>query len=283
MRNFVDLHTHSTASDGSLSAGEVVRHADRKRLAAVALTDHDGTAGLPEAARAAAGLGVRFVPGVEISAEFAGGTLHVVGLGIDPSGASLARLLGRMRDARDERNPRMIAKLRQLGIDISMAEVRRFARGRGGGSVIGRLDMAGVLQVKGRVGSVAEAFERYLGPNAPGFVDKERLAPRQAIDAIRRAGGVAILAHPVHLNCPNARRLEQVVRSLARDGLDGIEVYHSDHTDAQTRQYLDLARRRGLLISGGSDFHGGPKPDVLLGRPKVPLAAVEQLLAKITA
>ena len=283
MRNFVDLHTHSTASDGSLAAGDVVRFAERKRLAAVALTDHDSIGGLTQAARVAAGLGVRLVPGVEISAEFPGGTLHILGLGIDPSCPSLARLLERMRHARDERNPRMIAKLRGLGIAISMAEVRRFARDRGGGEVVGRLDMAGVLQAQGRVGSVAEAFDLYLGPNAPAFVGKERLAPRQAIDAIHQAAGLAVLAHPVHLNCPNARRLEHVVRSFVRDGLDGIEVYHSDHTDIQTRQYLDLARRGGLLISGGSDFHGGGKPDVLLGRPRVPRAAVEQLLAKITA
>ncbi|KPK80670.1 MAG: hypothetical protein AMJ81_11630 [Phycisphaerae bacterium SM23_33] len=277
MRNFVDLHTHSAASDGTLPPAEVVWLAERKRLAAVALTDHDTADGLAEAARAARPLAVRFIPGIEISAQFTGGALHLVGLGIDPADRGLRAVLGQLMAARRQRNPRMIEKLRRLGVDITMAEVRALA----GGAVVGRLHMAQVLCRKGRARTVQEAFGRYLGCGAPAFVDKERLTPRQALEGIHAAGGLGVLAHPPQLNYGNLAQLERIVRSLVRHGLDGLEVYHPDHTPDQTRWYLDLARRLGLLVAGGSDFHGAGKPEVRLGRPKVPLAAVEQLLAKL--
>jgi len=279
MRRFVDLHAHSTASDGAVAPGEVIRLAERKRLAVVALTDHDTTDGLAEAAAAAGPLGVRFVPGIEVSARFTGGTLHLVGLGIDPRRRAVQGLARRLRASRDRRNPRMIEKLRALGVEISMAELRAVA----GGEVLGRLHMATLLRRKGHVGSVGEAFRRYLGPGAPAFVDKERLEPAEAIDAIHDAGGLAVLAHPLQLNHGNDAQLERILRFLKRAGLDGLEVYHSDHADRQSRTYLDLARRLGLGVSGGSDFHGPDKPDARLGLPRVPLAAVEQLLAKLPA
>lgn len=281
MRNFVDLHIHSVASDGDLRPGEVVRHAEMRKLAAAALTDHDTLAGLGEAARAAAHLKVDFIPGVEISARFTGGTLHIIGLGIDPTCRTLQQVLRDLRTQRNRRNPRMIAKLRRLGMQISMHELQHLGVGlRGAEAVIGRLHMARVLCAKGYVGSVKEAFARYLGLGRPAFVDKERLAPPQAMQAVHAAGGAAILAHPPQLNYANSSQLDRIVRSLVHDGLDGLEVYHPDHTPRQTRAYLDLARRLGLLVSGGSDFHGPGKPEARLGRPRVPVAAVEQLLAR---
>jgi len=277
MRNFVDLHTHSAASDGSLSPAGVVELAERRRLAAVALTDHDTVAGLPEARRAARRLAVRFICGVEISAEYVGGALHMLGLGIDPADRALRDLLRRLVHARRQRNPRMITKLRQLGIDITLSEVRALA----GGAVVGRLHMAAVLCRKGYVRTVQEAFARYLGYGAPAFVDKERLSPPEAIQGIHAAGGLAVLAHPPQLNYRNLAHLNCTVRDLMAHGLDAIEVYHYDHTPQQTRWYLDLARGLGLLVAGGSDFHGPAKPEARLGRPKVPTLAVEQLLAKL--
>jgi hypothetical protein len=277
MRRFVDLHTHSTASDGTSRPQEVVRLADEAGMAAVALTDHDTVCGLP-AARAEADRfpELHFVPGVEVSARFTGGTLHIVALGIDEGAASIQRLAQQLREARSRRNPRMLQRLRALGIDLRMSDVIA-AAGRGGGrdeAILGRLHMAEAMRRKGYVAGIDEAFAKYIGKGAAAYVDKERLEPAAVIAAIHEAGGVAVLAHPVQLNCDNAAQLERVVRGLMWHGLDGIEVYHADHTPQQTRQYLDLARRCGLGVTGGSDFHGEGKPGVLLGRPRVPLAAI---------
>lgn len=279
MRRFVDLHVHSTASDGAVAPAALVALAERKRLAAVALTDHDTTAGLTEAAEAARDLPVRFVPGVEVSARFTGGTLHILGLGIDGAAGPLRDLTRRLRENRNERNPKMVARLQALGIDITMAELRR----RAGRGLVGRMHMAMLLHEKGCVRSLDEAFARYLGPGAAAFVDKERAGPAEAIDAIHAAGGLAILAHPSHLNCANNAQLRRVCRWLAHAGLDGVEAYHPDHTDARTRTLLSLAGELGLLVSGGSDFHGPNKPEVRMGLPRAPLAVVEQLLAKLRA
>lgn len=279
MRRFVDLHVHSTASDGATAPAELVLLAERKRLAAVALTDHDTTAGLGEAAEAARDLPVRFVPGVEVSARFPGGTLHMLGLGIDAAAGPLRDLTRRLRESRNQRNPKMVTRLRALGIDVTMPELRR----RAGGGLVGRMHMAMLLQEKGCVRSVDEAFASYLGPRGAAFVDKERAEAAEAIDAIHAAGGLAILAHPALLNCANTAQLRRVCLWLAHAGLDGIEAYHGDHTDAQTRTVLTLAGELGLLVSGGSDFHGPNKPQGRMGLPRAPLAAVEQLLAKLPA
>ena len=219
------------------------------------------------------------MPGVEVSARFPGGTLHILGMGIDPSARPLRDLTRRLRESRNQRNPKMVARMRALGIDISMAQLRRCA----GGGLVGRMHMAVLLRQKGCVRSLDEAFARYLGPGAAAFVDKERAEAAEAIDAIHGAGGLAILAHPAHLNCANAAQLRRVCRWLAHAGLDGVEAYHGDHTHAQTRAVLALAAEMGLLVSGGSDFHGPNAPQIRMGLPRTPLAAVEQLLAKLPA
>ena len=284
MRHFVDLHTHSTASDGALSPRELVRQAEARRLAAVALTDHDTTEGLRCARAEADGFSrLRFINGIEVSAKFPSGTLHILGLGIDERSPALQRLLGRLRAARRQRNPKIITRLRVMGLEITMADVLAAAGapGRAGEkTVIGRMHIAETLRLKGYVRSTAEAFEQYLGDNTPAFVDKERVDPAEAIAAIHRAGGVAVLAHPIQLRYQNRAQLEQIVRNLLRDGLDGIEAYHGDHTARQTHLYLDLARRLGLVVTGGSDFHGPLKPQASLGRPRVPIAAITARLVK---
>ncbi|MDY7010343.1 MAG: PHP domain-containing protein [Planctomycetota bacterium] len=286
MRRFVDLHTHSTASDGDLRPADLVRQAEAEHLAALALTDHDTVAGLNEARRAAESLEVRFVPGIEISAIFAGGMLHIIGLGVDSNNGHLQEITRLLRQARNERNPQMVAKLRELGMDVSMNELVALAshgnRSDTDSVMVGRMHMAKLLRIKGCVGSEAEAFERYIGNGRPAYVDKERLSAREVIDAVHSAGGMAILAHPCELNCANNAVLERVVKSLVHDGIDGIEVYHSSHRDRQTSTYLNLARSLRLMVSGGSDFHGSAKSGVKLGRPRVPLEVVEQILAKVT-
>lgn len=283
MRRFVDLHVHSSASDGQLAPAEVVRLAEGERLAAVALTDHDTVAGLWEAAAEAGQFPkLRFVPGVEVSARFSPGTLHILGLNIDPASRALRRLTEQLVSARRERNPRIIARLQALGLDVEMQDVLAEAgTGHGGpGGIVGRLHIARALMRKGYVAGVSEAFEKYIGGGAPAYFDKERLTPAEVIAAIHDAGGLAVLAHPVQLACEDRTGLERAVRDLTGAGLDGIEVYHSDHSPQQTRSYLDLALRLDLGVTGGSDFHGAAKPGVMLGRPLVPLAAINESFAR---
>ena len=277
MRNFVDLHCHSTASDGTYPPSELIVLAERRRLAAMALTDHDTIAGLTEAARAAEALAVRFVPGVEISANVAHGMLHVLGLGVGIHSPGLAKALEELLGARAQRNPKMIAKLQALGLKIDMDELLAMA----GGAVVGRLHMAKLLQAKGLVPDVRAAFDRFLAKGKAAYVDKERLSPAQAAQALHDAGGVAIVAHPVTLEWDNRSALETAIRHLRHQGFDGIEVYHNLHSIQQTRTFLDLAKQLGMLVSGGSDFHGLNKDDVPIGFPRVPIKAVETLLARI--
>jgi len=315
MRRFVDLHTHSTASDGVLHPAELIALADRKRLAAVALTDHDTTAGLAEAMQAAKACPqLRFVPGVEVSAAFEPGTLHILGLGIQADSTALAHLAATLRAARDDRNPKIIAKLQALGVAIDMDDVAAQARPREGQApcvstgmpfpprtkrdtvphltvgaasdpateppVLGRLHMAHAMVAKGCVATVQGAFDRYLGLGAPAYVEKDKLPPPVVIAALHEAGGLAVLAHPPQLKYANDAQLERIVRELAAGGLDAIEVWHSDHTDRQIRAYLDLARRLKLGVTGGSDFHGPAKPGVLLGRPRVSTTMLSESLAR---
>ena len=297
MRRFVDLHTHSRASDGQLAPGEIVRLANAAQLAAVALTDHDTIEGIVEAAETARQFPeLAFVPGIEASARFSGGTMHILGLGIDADSPTLRRTCEELRAGRRDRNPRMIAKLQELGLDIDMeyilqtadqAQTPAQAAPPGGAKpgkrqVVSRVHMAQALCRKGYASSVPEAFDKYLGDGRPAHVDKERLEPKAVIAAIRDAGGLAVLAHPSQLNYRNCSQLECILRDLIGQGLGGLEVYHGDHSVEQTRQYLDLARRFALAVTGGSDYHGPDKPQSRIGYPRAPLSAVgEATIARL--
>jgi len=285
MRRFVDLHTHSTFSDGVLSPEELVRRAEGKRLAAIALTDHDTTGGLARARAAAADLpNLQFIPGVEVSAKFPGGTLHILGLGIDEHAGPMSALTERVAASRRQRNPKIIARLQQLGLDITMDDVTATANSRrteaAEAEIVSRLHIAETLRRKGHVRTTDEGFRRFVGTGAPGFVEKERPAPRRVIAAIRESAGVAVLAHPPQLNYANRAQLERILRDLIGDGLNGLEVYHTDHSPEQVRLYLDLARRFDLAVTGGSDYHGPAGAEAALGRPRVPVAAVAGELAE---
>lgn len=276
MRRFVDLHTHSLASDGSVRPAELVAMADAAGLLAVALTDHDTTAGLDAARREATRFPLlRFISGVEVSAAFPGGTLHILGLGIKESASTMKFLMRQMQEARADRNPRIIAKLQEMGMAIDMAEVAAQAGGEPS-RIIGRLHIAHVMRAKGFVRTTAEAFDHYIGNGCPAFVDKERFAPRQVIGAIHDSGGLAVLAHPPQLRYGNRLQLERIARDLRDAGLDAVEAYHNDHTPQQVRECLDLARRIGLAVTGGSDFHGSAKEGVMLGRPRVSATMIER-------
>ncbi|MGB2824784.1 MAG: hypothetical protein WBF17_27680, partial [Phycisphaerae bacterium] len=240
---------------------------------------HDTTDGLGEARAAARQFPrLRLVPGVEVSAIFSPGTLHILGLGIDEDTPDLRALTAHFQAAREARNPRIIAKLQAMGLRIDMDDVLAVAPRPPNGRrrIVSRLHMAQALHKKGFARSVPDAFARYVGDGGPAYVAKERLAPAEVIPAIHAAGGAAVAAHPTQMRCRDNRHLEEVMRSLMDVGLDGIEVYHSDHTDEQTRFYLELARHLGLLVAGGSDFHGPAKPQAVLGRPRTPISLVAE-------
>jgi 3',5'-nucleoside bisphosphate phosphatase len=272
----VDLHCHSTASDGTMSPREVVELGKRIGLSAMSLTDHDTIGGLAEAAATAKEVGIDFIPGIEISAKFPEpGTLHILGYGIDPASPQLVAMTSEMRGGRDDRNERIVAKLQSLGIDIHVDEVRALAAG-----TVGRPHIAQVLVNKHVVSHVQQAFKKYLGQGGLAYEDKERFNAKEAIDMIHTAGGLAVAAHPVQLRCDNFARLETVLKGLVDLGLDGVEVIHSDHRPLNIRFLDGFADRYQLLKTGGSDFHGQLKTKVRLGyareRP-IPRAFYEAL------
>ena len=287
MRRFVDLHTHSTASDGSLSPGELIAQADRAGLAAVALTDHDTASGLAEARQAARQTPqLRFIGGMEVSALYRGGTMHILAFGVDETCPAIIEMGEAMVAGRDERNPLIIAKLREMGIKVSMEDVQEVAaemHGEAARTVTSRVHIAETLRRKGLAASVKDAFDRYIGTGGPAYVDKERMKPSQVVRALRDSGAIVSLAHPAMLNCANRAQLERVVRDMIPSGLGALEIYHSSHTAAQVRGCLDLARHLGLEITGGSDFHGLGKPEVRLGHPRVPVGALTGRLAEMAA
>jgi predicted metal-dependent phosphoesterase TrpH len=260
--SFVELHCHSTASDGTLAPAEVVRLAKRSGLSALALTDHDTIGGVAEAAEEARKEGIDFLPGIEISAEFPSpGTLHLLGYGVDPESAVLKDLTRQLLEGRDNRNPRMVERLNELGIRVTMEEWEA----ESGGGVLGRPHLAAILVRKGYVKTIKEAFDKYLGSTGAAYVDKERLSPRRAMELIRESGGVAVLAHPFQLRTENDAQLERVVKDLVDMGLEGIEIIHSDHDQVWVDKVTGLGRKYGLVMTGGSDFHGTNKKDIQLG------------------
>src|SRR5688572_14478598 len=262
MSSFVDLHCHSTASDGTLPPREVVRLAKQSALTALALTDHDTVAGCAEAGEEAAKVGVDFLCGIEISAEYPPpGTMHILGYGVDPENPALKSLTETLIAGRDNRNPKIVEKLNEMGVAVTMREWEDEA----GGDVLGRPHLAAILVRKGYVSSIKHAFDKYIGQGAPAYFDKERLTPRQAIERIRESGGLPVLAHPIQLRTTNDGELERVIKDLLDLGLVGLEVIHSDHDAALVAKYTQLANRFGLIKTGGSDFHGSNKKDIELG------------------
>ncbi|MDP9339567.1 MAG: PHP domain-containing protein [Acidobacteriota bacterium] len=240
---------------------ELVELAKSLALTAIAVTDHDTVDGVQEAIEAGDKAGIDVIPGLEFSTEYSPGTMHLLGLEIDPHEPKLRQELAKRRRDRDERNPRIAEALRQLGFDITMEEVEATA----GGDVIGRPQFGKVMVSKGYVSSVDEAFKKYLNAGRPAYVPQERIAPALAIERITQAGGVAILAHPYQLRPRSPEHLGEIVRNLVDAGLQGIEVHYSKHTPEQIEAYGKLAERYGLARSGGSDFHGSSKPDIQLG------------------
>ncbi len=268
----VDLHIHSSASDGRLSPEEVVRESARRGLAVIAITDHDAISGLaPALAAAEAFPGLRVVPGVELSTDADQGEVHILGYFIDYNDGELVARLERMRNSRLERAQAMIAKLRDLGVNIDWPRVQEIA---GKGSV-GRPHLAQAMLEKGYIGSLKEAFSSYIGRGGPAYVERRKLTPAAAVELILRVKGLPVLAHPLTVSHPEA-----LVIKLKAVGLVGIEAYYTDYNADDVGKLLMLAERYNLVATGGSDYHGlDTEIEVMIGGVQVPLSAAERLIA----
>ncbi|TYP72671.1 PHP domain-containing protein [Paenibacillus methanolicus] len=249
--NLADLHTHTTASDGLQRPADNVRMAKAAGLAAVGITDHDTVDGVEEAVNEGERLGIAVVPGVEISTYAGGCDIHILGYYTDWRSDRWREKLGTLLNGRNRRNELILEKLGKLGIAITMADVMAEARRAGKDSgTIGRPHIAAVLVARGAVGSTQEAFEKYLAAGAQAYASASRLSPFEALEWIREAGGTSVIAHPgLYGN-------DSLVEDIIRAGAEGIEAYHSDHAPEDEAKYVKLASQYGLIVTGGSDFHG---------------------------
>ncbi len=263
-----DLHVHTTFSDGVLTPTEIVERAHEVGLDAVAITDHDSVAGVPEAAEAGRRLGVQVVPGVEINTDVPGSEVHMLGYFLDIESPALKEALHGLREGRLRRAERMVLLLRRIGVPVRLERVLEIA---GGGAAVGRPHVAQAIIELGRASDMNDAFGKYLGRGRPAHAARRKFTPEQAIGIIRAAGGVPVLAHPALSGC------DRKVRGWVRAGMRGIEADHSEHQDAQVCAYRRLARDLGLIATAGSDFHGLPGNRTVLGGHTCDTEVVERL------
>ena len=278
----IDLHIHTTASDGTFTPEQVVSHAHQLNLKAIAITDHDTVVGSKEALRSGIPPSLGFLTGVEISSTpppfYPGsGSFHLLGYSIRLDDPQLNRTLEKLQQARQNRNPAIINRLNELGISITLDEVLREA----GEGQLGRPHIAQLMVKKRAVASIDEAFDQFLGTGKPAYVDKQRVECFKAIEIILDAGGVPILAHPGLLDYKTEGRLDELIGKLKKAGIQGVEVYYSGHTPDQTRLYAELAKRHELLMTGGSDFHGAIQPDIEMGSGHGDLIVPYELFEKL--
>lgn len=267
---FVDLHLHSSFSDGTYSPEVVVAEAQRFGLRGIALTDHDSVEGCARAAQACAAAGIDFVPGAELTAEQEGNELHLLGYFIDTENPRLLGQIARFQAVRQNRIREMVAKLNHLRMPLSAEAVFVLASCRSPG----RPHVARALVAAGLCGTLDEAFERFLKKRRPAWVPKFKIGAADAIELIHHAQGVAVLAHP------GLNRTDAVIPELVEAGLDGIECFHTKHSTAIAEHYLEIADRFHLLVTGGSDCHGLSKGKPLIGSVKVPYQHLEMLQAR---
>jgi predicted metal-dependent phosphoesterase TrpH len=277
--NRVDLHMHTTASDGAYPPARVVAMAARRGLRVIAITDHDSTEGLEEALAAAQKWEIELIPGVELSTDVPEGEVHILGYFVDRQDEDLQEILTKMRGSRRERARKMADKLAALGVPISFERVLKLA---GKGSV-GRPHVAKALVKAGHVVTVGQAFDRYIGRNGPAYVERYRLTPVEAVELIRRARGLPVLAHPLVPDDNGVLRelppLESFLPELCAAGLVGLEAYYTGYPPLVTQSLIGIAAKYGLIVTGGSDFHGGGVLQADLGGVHVPWSCVERLKA----
>ncbi|EGW36252.1 PHP domain-containing protein [Desulfosporosinus sp. OT] len=264
-----DLHCHTTASDGLLTPTELICSAAELGLKGIGITDHDTIQGWQEAEEAGEKHQIRILRGIELSTEWQGKEVHILGYDLDGSSSFLNDKLRYLRQAREHRMLKILDRLEAQGIDINVDEVQQFAQGES----IGRPHIAHALMERGYVSSIGEGFDRYIGMGAPAYVPRYKMTPEEGIELVRAAHGVAVLAHP------GVHRLEEGIPTWVKVGLQGIEVFHSDHNPEDERKFHTIAQKYQLLITGGSDFHGEAlKPGVKLGGWGVSLNVIQQIL-----
>ena len=270
----IDLHTHSSFSDGTFTPLQLVKYAEEKGLKAFALTDHDTTEGVKEAKSIETN--VEVISGVEISTRYDKKEIHIVGLYVNENDADLNKQLKYYREKRVTRNFEILEKLNSLGVNITIDDVKESCTG----DVISRAHIAKALVSKGFVGSYTEAFDRYLGDNKCAYVPRETLNYEESMELITKAGGVPVLAHPLLYKMSDTN-LENMMVKLRQKGLKAVEVYYSTHSNSDTQHIMAMANRVGLIYSGGSDFHGATKPKIDMGTGMGKLAVPYEILEKI--
>ena len=273
MTHYIDLHTHSTASDGIYSPTELLHRAKEVGLRVLALTDHDTTDGVEEAARAASALDIDFIPGIEINTDVGGGEVHVLGYFPEYRRDGFQGHLKVLRDARERRGQRIVELLNEQDINVSWERVREIAQG-----AVGRPHVARALLEAGYVQTIGEAFDTYIGTHCYAYVPRYRLTPEDAVRLVASANGLPVIAHPADL--PGIEELRAWLPGLVEAGMVGLETYYGPYTSEQEEALLALADEYHLIPTGGTDFHGpGIHPTPLGGRP-VPYTAVERLKAE---
>lgn len=261
MKNkLIDLHVHSTASDGTMSPSELVNYALSKGLDAFALTDHDSVSGLREALDAASGTSLEVISGIEFSTVYQGTDVHIVGLDIHPEHPDFLSSLDHFLHSRDIRNARMVEKMKQDGIPVSMELLEQ----RYPDTVLTRAHLARFMMECGYVSTLSEAFEKYLSPGCPYYIEREKVTPQDAVKLICSTGGIPVLAHPMLYHFSDDK-LRELIISLKNVGLMGIEAIYSTHSKEEENRIRELAFQTDLVLSGGSDFHGANKPGLDLG------------------
>lgn len=275
MERYIDLHTHSTKSDGSMTPTELVQHAKKTSLAAIALTDHDSFDGVEEAMIEGKRIGLEVVPGIEFSAKSETET-HILGYYIDINNKEILKSIKGIRKTRNERTNETSSLLKKLGFDITVDEVMKIAPG----GIVGRAHYARVMMEKGYVSSVKEAFDLYLSNGKPAYCSRQHITDKEAVKLIKQAGGFAFVAH-LHLMKKTDEALYSFISELKQAGLDGIEGYYSEYTFEMQEKYQKLAKDLSLKISGGTDFHANMKPHidigVGLGNLKIPYSVLENI------
>jgi len=260
----IDLHTHSTASDGSFSPSALIAEAAKRGLSAIALTDHDTTAGLEEASKAAKTSGIRFIRGIEFEIAWSqNGEFHLLGLGLGGLKDEFTSAMEELRARREKRNMEIVDKMNKAGIEVSYSEIKASASGSAGHS-IGRPHIAAFMAKKKIVKNRNQAFSRYLGKGRPFYIAKVGLEFETALKIIHESGGIAVLAHPMSLYTAWGK-LPELIKSFKEKGLDGIEAWHPSAKVSSCKRLEDLGRKLGLYVTAGSDFHGEARKDRKLG------------------